>query len=67
MVQSKSKHVVHAVKRQTGFSGHALRNEIAKGAMVGAIVQTGGKLMSKITNHPAIVFGLGVVTGCFIY
>ncbi|MGR9115171.1 MAG: hypothetical protein ACU85E_05350 [Gammaproteobacteria bacterium] len=40
---------------------------IIKGSMASATVHSGGKLMSKVAKHPAIVFGLGVAAGYLIY
>lgn len=41
--------------------------EIVKGSIVTATVHTGGKLMKNIAKHPAVVFGLGAVTGFLVY
>ncbi|MGR9051339.1 MAG: hypothetical protein ACU84J_01695 [Gammaproteobacteria bacterium] len=54
---------VHGPAKQ----GVALSKEIVKGSMASATVYSGGKLVSKITKHPVVVFGLGVVAGYFIY
>jgi hypothetical protein len=44
---------------------------MAKQVMAGTIatvtVNSGEKLMSKITKHPLLVFGLGMVTGYLVY
>jgi len=45
----------------------SLGKQVAVGAIATATVNTGGKLMSQIVKHPALVFGLGVVTGFFVY
>ncbi len=37
------------------------------GTLASATVNTGGKLMSKLTRHPVLVFGLGMVAGYFVY
>ncbi len=41
--------------------------QVAVGTVATATVNTGGRLMSKISKHPVLVFGLGVVAGYFIY
>ncbi len=46
---------------------HGMGKQIAMGAVSTATVNTGGKLMSKLTRHPALVFGLGVVAGYVVY
>ena len=37
------------------------------GTLATATVSTGGKLMSKASKHPLLVFGLGMVAGFFVY
>ena len=56
---------VHGGQAQHGAS--SMSKEIVKGSMASATVYSGGKLMSKVTKHPVLVFGLGVVAGYFIY
>lgn len=41
--------------------------ELAKAASATATVHTGAQLMSNIAKHPALVFGLGVLTGYLVY
>lgn len=45
----------------------SLGKQVMAGTIATATVNTGGKLMSKITKHPLLVFGLGVVTGVLVY
>lgn len=45
----------------------SLGKQVMAGTIATATVNTGGKLMSKITKHPLLVFGLGVVAGFFVY
>jgi hypothetical protein len=47
--------------------GHAMSKKIIKGSMASASVRTGGKMMSKLTKHPILIFGLGVVAGYAAY
>ncbi len=55
-------HAAHA-----HHAGHSMGKQVAAGTMASAAVNTGGKLMSKITRHPALVFGLGVVAGYMVF
>jgi hypothetical protein len=41
--------------------------EIIKQTMTTATVHSGRQLMSNITKHPVLVFGLGIVTGYLVY
>ncbi|WP_347989388.1 hypothetical protein [Methylomonas sp. AM2-LC] len=45
----------------------SLGKQVMAGTIATATVNTGGKLMSKITKHPLLVFGLGVVAGFVVY
>lgn len=68
----KHSHGSHAMKGmgKVGHShhaGHAMGKQIVKGSMASATVQSGGKLMSKLTKHPVLIFGLGVVAGYVVY
>ena len=42
-------------------------NEMIKMSMATATVHSGRKLMSNITKHPVLVFGLGVAAGYLVY
>lgn len=45
----------------------SLGQQVMIGSLATATVTTGSKLMSKVTKHPVIVFGLGMVAGYFAY
>lgn len=45
----------------------SLGKQVVAGTLATATVNTGGKLMSKATKHPLLVFGLGMVAGFFVY
>lgn len=45
----------------------SLGRQVLAGTLATATVTTGGKLMNKVTKHPALVFGLGMVAGFFVY
>lgn len=45
----------------------SLTKQIAKGTLASVVLEAGSVYMSKIIKNPAMVFGLGVVTGYFIY
>lgn len=42
-------------------------NEMIKMSMTSATVHSGKKLMSNITKHPVLVFGLGIAAGYLVY
>jgi hypothetical protein len=42
-------------------------NGIIKGSMTSATIHSGRRLMSNITKHPVLVFGLGVAAGYLVY
>ena len=42
-------------------------NEIIKGSMTSATIHSGRRLMSNVTKHPILVFGLGVAAGYLVY
>lgn len=44
-----------------------MAKDVVNGAIVASTVHTGSKLMSNVAKHPVLVFGLGLVTGFFIY
>ena len=46
---------------------HAHGKSMMQGAAATATAHTGAQLMKNITKHPALVFGLGLVTGYLIY
>lgn len=45
----------------------SMSKDIVKGSMASATIHSGSKLMSKVTKHPVLVFGLGVVAGYLVY
>ena len=67
MKKSKGEQAIHVAMKKSSHAGHSIGKDIAKGTMIGAIVKTGGALMSKATKHPILVFGLGIVAGYVIY
>ncbi len=74
MKHSHGSHAMNEMKHEMMNHGqhahhgsHSMGKQIAAGTMASATVNTGGKLMSKISKHPVLVFGLGVVAGYFIY
>lgn len=47
--------------------GQSMTKQVMAGTLATATVSTGSKLMSKVVKHPALVFGLGMVAGYFVY
>jgi len=45
----------------------SMPKEIFKGSIASAVVYSGSKLMSNVTKHPVLVFGLGIVAGYFVH
>jgi len=54
-----------AIKHES--KGESMSKQVLAGTLATATVTTGGKLMSKASKHPILVFGLGVVAGFFVY
>lgn len=50
-----------------GHAAEAMGKPVVKGAVTSAAIVKGGKWVSKLTKHPALVFGLGVVAGVLVY
>ena len=46
---------------------NSMGKQVMAGTLATATVSTGGKLMSKASKHPLLVFGLGMVAGFFVY
>ncbi len=65
MHEMAGKNMVHGAHAH--HAGHSMGKQVAAGTLATATVNTGGKLMSKITKHPVLVFGLGVVAGYMVY
>ena len=65
----KHSHGHHTMKgmKQVSHKGRVMSQHIIKGSMASASVQTGSKLMSKLTKHPVLIFGLGVAAGYVAY
>jgi len=61
----------HAKEIMTSMAEHtpALAKPLVHGvaATATATIHTGKQLMSNITKHPALVFGLGLVTGYLVF
>jgi len=45
---------------------HAM-GQIVKGSVASAAVKSGGKFMSRLTKHPVLIFGLGMVAGYAVF
>lgn len=59
---------VHGKQVMKGMSeNQSMGKQVVQGTVASATVHTGAKLMKNIAKHPALVFGLGVVTGYLIY
>jgi hypothetical protein len=60
---------VHGKEIMKGMdhAGKTMSKQAVKGAVTSAAVVKGGKWVSKLTKHPALVFGLGVVAGVLVY
>lgn len=54
-------------KARSSSSEHSMSKQVLAGTLATATVSTGGKLMNKVTKHPVLVFGLGMVAGYFVY
>ena len=54
----------HDAKSQ---SSPSMGKQVIAGTLATATVNTGGKLMNKVSKHPVLVFGLGMVAGFFVY
>ncbi len=65
MKHSHGDHAGHNMSN--GHAGHSMGKQVAMGTVATATVNTGGKLMSKVSKHPVLVFGLGVVAGYMIF
>ncbi len=44
-----------------------MSKQVMAGTLATATVSTGGKLMTKASKHPILVFGLGMVAGFLVY
>ena len=55
------------VKKEQHKQHSHMANDLMNASIVSATVYSGKHLMSNITKHPVLVFGLGVVTGYLVY
>ena len=46
---------------------HKMAKDIFNSIVASATVLGGGKVMNEVAKHPVLVFGLGVMTGFFVY
>jgi len=71
MAHNHSKHVAtvkHAKNlAQHGLNKHEVSNTLIKGAVMSAGAQTGKSIMSKITKHPLLLVGIGMVVGYYAH
>jgi len=56
-----------AQKHNVKSSDSSMSKQVMAGTLATVTVNTGGKLMSKVSKHPALVFGLGMIAGYFVY
>lgn len=47
-------------------SGSSMGKQIIAGSLATVAVITGEKMMDKVTKHPLLVFGFGMVAGYFV-
>jgi hypothetical protein len=50
-----------------GMEKMGMGKQVIAGTLATATVSAGGKLVDKITKHPLLVFGAGMVAGYFVY
>jgi hypothetical protein len=50
-----------------GLNHHDVSNTLIKGAVMSAGAQTGKTIMSKITKHPLLLVGIGIVAGYYAH
>ncbi|GFO72389.1 hypothetical protein BJAS_P2592 [Bathymodiolus japonicus methanotrophic gill symbiont] len=62
---STMKHAQHIAHH--GLARHEVSNTLIKGAVMSAGAQTGKTIMSKITKHPLLLIGIGVVAGYYAH
>lgn len=55
------------VQKHIQQEGHSMAKDIFSGSVASATVLTGSKVLQGAARHPFVVFGLGVVTGYFVY
>jgi len=68
MAHSHAGHAMKGMKHSAHHHGtHEMGKQIVKSSMASAAVKSGGKLMSRLTKHPVLIFGLGMVAGYAVY
>ena len=72
MAHNHSKHASKTLKHaqnitHIGMNGHEVSTTLIKGAVMSAGAQTGKTLMSKITKHPLLLVGIGMVAGYYAH
>ena len=50
-----------------GMDKHEVSTTLIKGAVMSAGAQTGKTIMSKITKHPLLLIGIGMVAGYYVH
>ncbi|OQK15983.1 hypothetical protein AU255_17280 [Methyloprofundus sedimenti] len=59
---SHAKNIAHH-----GLNRHEVSTTLIKGAVMSAGAQTGKTIMSKITKHPLLLVGIGMVGGYYVH
>jgi len=72
MAHNHSKHAATTVKHAKnlahhGMDKHEVSTTLMKGAVMSAGAQTGKTIMSKITKHPLLLIGIGMVAGYYVH
>jgi len=71
MAHNHSKHaatVKHAKDiAHIGLDKHEVSTTLIKGAVMSAGAQTGKSIMSKITKHPLLLVGIGMIAGYYAH
>ncbi len=57
----------HKHSKPIQHDNSSMPKEIFKGSIASAVVYSGSKVMSIAVKHPAVVFGLGVISGFLIH
>lgn len=60
-------HQMSSSAQKASLQQHNLTAGLIKGAAMSAGAKTGKSIMSKITKHPIILVGIGIVTGFCIH
>ena len=59
---SHAKNIAHH-----GMDKHEVSTTLMRGAVMSAGAQTGKTIMSKITKHPLLLVGIGMVAGYYVH